>query len=163
MGFNFVKERIMRRNYGVIYTRIPFLPGDPRHLLTITESGMPGCKKVMRWYALKGEKVADGHVVTDSFTATYSPEEYEEEPILSFNALLVCEDDPAPKYDNDSVVILCVLPADLTPLKPFEKHSGAKGIYYEVTFDLSMSFGQELEFKLLHNDKVISSICARYS
>jgi len=53
MGFNFVKERIMRRNYGVIYTRIPFLPGDPRHLLTITESGMPGCKKVMRWYALK--------------------------------------------------------------------------------------------------------------
>jgi len=88
----------------------------------------------------------------------------------------VCEDDPAPKYDNDSgipyyrcqhlilvVVILCVLPADLTPLKPFEKHSGAKGIYYEVTFDLSMSFGQELEFKLLHNDKVISSICARYS
>jgi len=68
----------------------------------------------MRWYALKlrpmlrissevkGEKVADGHVVNDSFTATYSPAEYEQEPIFTFNPLLVCEEDTAPKYDNDT-------------------------------------------------------------
>lgn len=54
MGFNFVKERIMRRNYGVTYIKTPFEPGvDPEHLKEISISGLPACRDVMRWYAKK--------------------------------------------------------------------------------------------------------------
>ena len=54
MGFNFVKERIMRRNYGVTYIKTPFEPGvDPENLKEISISGLPACRDVMRWYATK--------------------------------------------------------------------------------------------------------------
>jgi hypothetical protein len=60
------------------------------------------------------------------------------------------------------VVPLCLLPVDLTELKPFQRVVGFKGVFYRVPFDLAVSFGPELEFKLLHDGNVIGSVSARY-
>ena len=36
------------------------------------------------------------------------------------------------------VTPLCLLPVDLTPLKPFEKALGLQGYFYKINFDLSV-------------------------
>ena len=52
LGLN-VKERIMRRSYGVIHIPV-FIPGThPERLKTHDISGVARCKDVMKWYALK--------------------------------------------------------------------------------------------------------------
>jgi hypothetical protein len=54
LGFNFVTERVLRRSYGLITMKIPFDPkNDPPHLRAIHPSGLPACRGVMRWYAVK--------------------------------------------------------------------------------------------------------------
>ena len=40
--------------------------------------------------------------MTKSIGATYTIEEYENDPILDLTALVVCEDDEPPKYESDS-------------------------------------------------------------
>jgi hypothetical protein len=53
LGFNFVRERVLRRSYGMSLIRIPFNPKkDPLHLKTTHPSGIPACR-VMKWYAVK--------------------------------------------------------------------------------------------------------------
>jgi hypothetical protein len=51
---------------------------------------------------------------------------------------------------------------DITSLKPFEKVVGLNGSYYEKKYELSMSFGPELEFKLIYEGKVLGSVSAKY-
>jgi len=50
----------------------------------------------------QGEKIPNGHVVTDDFGATFSLSEYDDEPLIQFPALVVCEDDKAPAYETES-------------------------------------------------------------
>jgi hypothetical protein len=53
LGLNIVKERIMRRHYGVSYYR-GFKQGqDPIHLKAMDAAGDVVCRDVMRWYAYK--------------------------------------------------------------------------------------------------------------
>ena len=54
LGLNIVKERIMRRHYGVRYNRQGFKHGkDPIHLKGLDAAGEVVCQHVMRWYAYK--------------------------------------------------------------------------------------------------------------
>jgi hypothetical protein len=54
LGLNIVKERIMRRHYGVSYNRTGFKQGkDPIHLKGVDVAGEVVCMDVMRWYAYK--------------------------------------------------------------------------------------------------------------
>jgi hypothetical protein len=53
MGAILVKERIMRRHYGVRHYRA-FKPGaDPERLRAVDASGQTVCSDVMKWYAYK--------------------------------------------------------------------------------------------------------------
>ena len=59
LGFNFVKERVLRRSYGMSLMRIPFDPKkDPQHLKTDHPSGIPACRGIMKWYAVKVARLA---------------------------------------------------------------------------------------------------------
>jgi hypothetical protein len=54
LGLNVVKERLMRRHYGVKFNRLGFKPGkDPAHLKGYDLAGNVICKNAMRWYAHK--------------------------------------------------------------------------------------------------------------
>ena len=53
LGLNFVKERMMRRNYGVSFNRNPFKPGDPAERKGTNLRGESICRGAMRWYATK--------------------------------------------------------------------------------------------------------------
>ncbi len=54
LGLNIVKERIMRRHYGVSHYREGFKHGkDPIHLKGVNAAGEVVCNDVMRWYAYK--------------------------------------------------------------------------------------------------------------
>jgi hypothetical protein len=101
--------------------------------------------------------------VSDDFGATFTLDEYEHEPLIQVPALVVCEDDDAPAYETEAVVPLCILPVDLSPLKPFKKVLGLQGYFYRVSFDLTVSFGPELVFQLVHEGRVIGSISAKYA
>lgn len=53
LGLNLIKERIMRRNYGICRQR-PFHQGkDPERLRFVDSAGEVVCKEVMFWYAQK--------------------------------------------------------------------------------------------------------------
>jgi len=53
MGLNFVKERVMRRHYGVSHNR-PFKHGmDPISLKDTNAAGTVVCRSVMKWYVNK--------------------------------------------------------------------------------------------------------------
>ena len=51
LGLNFIKERIMRRNYGIEYSRA-WKTGDPREHTWTNPKGELRCN-VMKWYATK--------------------------------------------------------------------------------------------------------------
>ena len=54
MGLNYVKERVMRRHYGVLYSRPGFRDGkDPEHFRSVNIAGEEVCDNVMQWYAFK--------------------------------------------------------------------------------------------------------------
>jgi len=54
LGLNVVRERLMRRHYGVSFNRLGFNPRkDPVHLKGIDAAGDVICKGVMKWYAKK--------------------------------------------------------------------------------------------------------------
>jgi hypothetical protein len=57
---------------------------------------------------------------------------------------------------------LCTVTADLTPLKPFSMKYGARGVYYQVDYELGVAFAAELIFGIIHNGKVIGSAAAKY-
>jgi hypothetical protein len=53
LGLNLVKERLMRRSYGVT-SRPVFVPGrHPENLKYEDVDGTVRCKDVMEWYAIK--------------------------------------------------------------------------------------------------------------
>ena len=54
MGLNLVKERLMRRHYGVVYNRYGFNEGsDPEGLRGFDINGELLCRDVMEWYTQK--------------------------------------------------------------------------------------------------------------
>ena len=54
LGFNFVTKRVLRRSYGLTIMRMPFNPKtDPPHLRAMHPCGLPACRGVMEWYAVK--------------------------------------------------------------------------------------------------------------
>jgi hypothetical protein len=54
VGLKFVKERFMRRHYGVEFRRRPFYhESDPQHLFDTDPDGEEVCKDVLQWYATK--------------------------------------------------------------------------------------------------------------
>ena len=52
LGLNFVKERMMRRSYGVAFNR-PFKHGDPTDRKGTNLRGETICRGAMKWYASK--------------------------------------------------------------------------------------------------------------
>jgi hypothetical protein len=53
LGLNLVKERLMRRSYGVT-TRPIFIPGKHPEALRFTDvDGTIRCRDVMEWYSIK--------------------------------------------------------------------------------------------------------------
>jgi hypothetical protein len=53
LGLNLVKERLMRRSYGVV-TQPIFRPGvDPQDRRSVDVIGVARCRDVMDWYARK--------------------------------------------------------------------------------------------------------------
>lgn len=53
LGYNLVKERLIRRSYGVMSSP-PFVKGEhPDELRYEDESGIARCRGVMEWFACK--------------------------------------------------------------------------------------------------------------
>jgi hypothetical protein len=45
-----IRERVMRRHYGLVLCR-EFRPGDPSHLKYLDKEGIPRCDKALTWFA----------------------------------------------------------------------------------------------------------------
>jgi len=71
--------------------------------------------------------------------------------------------DPTFEFTDATVTPLCLLPADITSLKPFNRVVGLDGAYYRMSYEISMSFGPELEFKLIHEGRLVASVTAKYA
>jgi len=117
LGLNVVRERLMRRHYGVSYNRGGFNPRrDPAHLKGYDAAGEICCHGVMRWYAkkvhsrveefgliVKGEKMPNGQAKRFSFCTKFSEAEYDKPgPLTTTATLSVCESEEPPEFDNDT-------------------------------------------------------------
>lgn len=63
------------------------------------------------------------------------------------------------------LVELCSLSVDLKqlPERAFQKKVGWEGVYYRVGYEIAMTFGTELEFKLLWEGDVKGIVKAKYN
>lgn len=52
---------------------------------------------------------------------------------------------------------------DVSSLKPLERKFGSRGFYYEVSYELAVSFGPELVFGLVRQGRVMGSAVAKYA
>lgn len=59
LGLNLVRERLMRRSYGVVSQPI-FRPGvDPQSRRFVDIAGVARCRGVMDWYARKAHNLSN--------------------------------------------------------------------------------------------------------
>jgi hypothetical protein len=100
--------------------------------------------------------------------------------IPQYCELLICDDNdnPAPKFRDKSGTIsylaaqvltglvrrLADLEVDLKSLPPsaFKLYSGNRGNFYQCQFSLGLTFGNELNFQMLHNSRVYGTVKASY-
>jgi hypothetical protein len=121
--------------------------------------------------------MSNGRAVKFPFISQFTVAQYEANGALeTCNGLSVCENDDAPSYQNNLginhffgvrklthlVFSLCKCTVDLRPLRPFTRRLGSQGYYYEVDYDLGVTFGPELIFKLVRDGKVMGSVVAKY-
>jgi len=60
------------------------------------------------------------------------------------------------------VTRLCRLKVDLRPLLPFKKMLGSLGYYHEAVYDIYLNFGPELWYGLVHDERILGSMTAKY-
>jgi hypothetical protein len=110
LGLDFVKDRIMRRNYGVAMN-VVFRPGyHPAHRRITGLDGVVRCENVMDWYGnkvyslcycfdIQNQRITSGAVTEHPFFRMLSVAEYNRTgPILHNTELLVSELENAPEY-----------------------------------------------------------------
>lgn len=185
MGLNLVKERMMRRHYGVSHYR-NFLEGqDPEYLRGEDAAGDIICNSVMKWYAKKvqtKQSVLNNRVKGWKMGKLWSSHSFGNIVMCNTRAptalswLMICTSQKAMKHPptwNLRVITRCLLfdkivqsrcsvESDLSSLRPFALKQGRKGSYYEVEYDLGVTFGPELEFKLVHRGRVIGRAVGSY-
>ena len=97
-------------------------------------------------------------------------------PLVHSSRLWCCDDDFAPKFRNpsgifefsislcDPVSQLCEVTVnhrDL-PTAAFKQRTGFNGIYYQVAYELELTFGSELVFKMAYQGTTYGSVRAHY-
>jgi hypothetical protein len=101
LGVNFVKERLMRRSYGVTVYPI-FVEGEHSARRRFVDlDGIARCRDVMNWYAkkvgarssnncslCKGDQVKNGHVEKKTFIAIYKRKMYKTPGSLPYRSTL---------------------------------------------------------------------------
>jgi hypothetical protein len=109
LGMSCVRERVIRRHYGVV-AGVSFIPGvHPESKKTKHLDGKWYCGGKMRWYARKvcifrytlncqGEKMSDGHCVKAPFFTSLSESQFAKSKIDHVTSLHVCDADTAPEY-----------------------------------------------------------------
>jgi hypothetical protein len=48
------------------------------------------------------------------------------------------------------------------PEEAFERVTGSDGIFYSITYDLAIKFGQMLEFQMIYNGQECRKVTANY-
>jgi hypothetical protein len=113
LGLHLVKERFMRRSYGVT-SHPTFISGHhPQHRRFVDVDGTERCKDVMDWYAsrvlsiivvalkFQGNRVENNIPVIRSFTLNYRPRVYRTPGRLLYSSILfVSESDVPTEYKN---------------------------------------------------------------
>jgi hypothetical protein len=98
------------------------------------------------------------------------------EPLNHTSRLWFCDEDFAPKFRNHSGIFkfsvcsyaavsqLCEVEVnhrDL-PIAAFKQRNGFNGIYYQVAYELQLTFGSELIFKMAYQGTIHGSVRAHY-
>jgi hypothetical protein len=109
LGVNFVKERLMRRSYGVT-VQPAFVEGEHSQSRRFVDvHGIVRCRDVMNWYAkkvgtpssnncsfCKSDTVENGHVKKKTFTAIYKTKYYRKYIALPHRSTLYTSDKEIP-------------------------------------------------------------------
>src|ERR1700730_1881125 len=99
----------------------------------------------------------NGYIVKHWFSTQFAAQHYEaNRPVTQTTGLVVCEEDDAPGYRDNSgsihshrqkglmgvVATLCSVTVDLSPLKPFNKITKSQNAYYYyINYELGVTFG----------------------
>jgi hypothetical protein len=157
-----VKERILRRHYGVTTTRPFRKDSDPKKLL-LSDGWQCAC--VMAWLAHKGERVADGTVRLHSFFY-HLPEEVELEDADEQEhtiSVYCCDENDAPEYGiSEHVSSLCSVTFNLSqlPSRAFKERPGKWGT--QVKLDIEMTFTSQMQIQLSWEEGVVRSAVISY-
>jgi len=165
LGMDLVKERLMRRSYGSEFQAI-FKPDEHPESLKFIDDIDGQCRcNTMKWYASKGDRMPNDTVKTFGCVFDYTVERFKSGTSLVHNSRLwFCDADFAPQFRNPSVSQLCELSVnhrDL-PTEAFKQRNGSNGTYYQVSYQLELTFGSELLFKLSYQGKIYGSVRAHY-
>jgi len=164
LGVTYVKERVMRRHYGISISQ-QFREGHPQDLKYKALDGWR-CAGVFQWYVKKGDRIPDRHIVRQTLVELLKPEAYYEGELKREINLRVYEDDKAPKYDfgDKDIPTLCSLTVDLKKIPPdaFIKKLGQFGNYYSLEYELLLTFGSTLEFQYVWQGVKIGEAIAKY-
>jgi hypothetical protein len=109
----YVHERVLRRHYGIVST-VPFDESRHPQRLKLTDlDGTLKCSNVMDWFVKKvsswvkiadkkGDKVADGKVVTKAFFTVRTEAAFQKPKVEHTVNLYACVQDAAPTYNDGS-------------------------------------------------------------
>lgn len=124
----------------------------------------------------QGSTMPNGLIKRHTFVLNHKANDFRGKgPLPHTNRLFVCEERDPPNYKNNSgnitrfptliiVKLLCEITVDLRdlPQKAFELRYGEKGQFYQTKYDLGLTFGAELVFTFLYNEKVLGRASTRY-
>lgn len=125
LGYNLVKERLIRRSYGVMSSP-PFVKGEhPDELRFEDESGTARCRGVMEWFACKvvqclrcssnlqqGERMPNGKIVEQSFDVQFSSRLYRRPGALGLRSILyTCDTGTPPRFYTPKfgILLICLI------------------------------------------------------
>jgi hypothetical protein len=188
-GLDMVRERVMRRNYGMIVS-VLFEEGDPIDLRFIGKDGRHRCKDVLSWFVHKVFPFWENELIFRAPKYRISLW-LNIRSVLTFILTSICAKDLCVSQYNFfllitlmlqfiSVVIsvallpfdfwiiialipICTISVDLRklPKEAFQRQD-CETRFWEVKFDIAVVFGQMMEFKLLYKGKVMQRAVGQY-
>ena len=186
MGMNMVKERVMRRHYGLVISDI-FREGyDPEALKFRGKDGSWRVKNVLHWFANKVRSVLSiSHFRAPKFQIDMSLN-----TVFQSSSFLSSMSDQARCTIKlifwlvnltwhlttlirvlllrfvltIDVATICSIDVDLRklPVTAFKKSTATGVTLYIADFELAIAFGPEMEFRLLYQKTLMGSAVAHY-
>jgi hypothetical protein len=186
MGMNMVKERVMRRHYGLVISDIFREDFDPEELKFRGKDGSWRVKNVLHWFVNKVRSVLS----RSHFRALKLQIDMSLNTLFQSNSLLSSMNDQA-RYTiklifwlakltgrlttlirvlllffvlTIGVATICSIDVDLRklPVAAFKKSTATGVTLYIAEFELAIAFGPVMEFRLLYQKTLMGSAVAHY-